>query len=128
MLRFSAAAAMALTLCAAPVWAEKTVDSEALADGEAGAMNEDALARVVYTCKDEAQLEVVYFNSAAGNSFAVMSYGGELVPMEQVVTASGAAYAAMDDALNLKLFTKGDEAFVEENETITDLKDCKADS
>lgn len=128
MLRFSTTLALALTLGAAPVFAEKTVDPEALADGEAEATNEDALARVVYTCKDEAQLEVVYFNSAAGNSFAVMSYGGELIPMEQMVMASGAAYAAMDDTLNLKLFTKGDEAFVEENDAATDLSDCKADS
>lgn len=69
----------------------------------------DEVTSVTYGCKDNKTLQVVYVNTDA-SSFAIISQMDEMIPMTQVVTASGASYEAINPHYTYRLDTKGQTA------------------
>lgn len=75
------ALSLALTASlAAPVLAEET----------------DDIRRVLYACEDDRVMEVVFLNTAGGNSYAFVLVDGEMIPMQVAVSASGARYLSLE--------------------------------
>lgn len=82
-----------------------------------------------YLCAGGAVLQVAYLNPADGESYAVVAFGGQLIPMQAGISGSGVRYVALDPASGLVWHTKGDEGFLahdtaEDQQTI--LGDCAA--
>lgn len=79
-----------------------------------------------YSCKDNnmLELEVVYINAPNVN-YAVIYQGGEMIPMNIMPMASGANYAATDNS-GYTLYTKGNTAFLEQNDQSV-LSNCVAE-
>ena len=73
------------------------------------AARDDILA-VRFTCADGQRLDVVFLNTAAGNSYAVVRMGDDLVPMQVAISASGARYTALSPDDDRVFWTKGDTA------------------
>lgn len=89
----------------------------------------DEVQHVKYACAGNAVLDVVYVNTAAGNSYAIISQMDELIPMQITPMASGASYAAMDANYTYRLDTKGDSAVlvtVDGDKDTPVLSDCTA--
>ncbi|MHC5306184.1 MliC family protein [Bartonella sp. LJL80] len=86
-----------------------------------------------YICERGVQLPVVFMNDSKGDSYAIVSVEGKLVPMRQHVAASGVLYVAFDEQDSYRLHTKGNEAFLtymEADHTAkeqTILNACEAD-
>lgn len=75
----------------------------------APAAQDDILA-ARFTCPDGQTLDVVFLNTAAGNSYAVVRIGDDLVPMQVAVSASGARYRAIPPDDGRVFWTRGDTA------------------
>lgn len=67
----------------------------------------DEILPVTFTCAGNGALEVVFVNTAGGNSYAVLLDGAELVPMRVAISASGARYVALAQGDGRVLWTKG---------------------
>lgn len=89
---------------------------------------QDEILPVAYACPNGETLEAVFLNTAAGNSFAVLRLGEELLPMRVAVSGSGARYAALSPGDDRVFWTKGDTAnlFAGPDGETTLLSDCKA--
>lgn len=89
---------------------------------------QDEILPVTYACPNGETLDVVFLNTAAGNSFAVLRLGEELLPMQVAVSASGARYTAVPPEDDRVFWTKGDTAnlFAGPDGGTTLLADCKA--
>ena len=85
----------------------------ALAFGAAVAVAEEAPQAVsaTYLCAGDAVLQVAYLNLPGAPGWAVVAYGGQLVPMQAGPTGSGVRYLAMDGG-GLVWHGKGDEGFL----------------
>ncbi len=82
-----------------------------------------------YVCDGAAVLRVAYLNLADGESYAVVDFGGRLIPMQAGPTGSGVRYVAIDPASGLVWHTKGDEGFLADDsgaEQRTILQNCTA--
>lgn len=86
----------------------------------------DSISQQKYACAGGEVLDVVYVNTAAGNSYAIITQMDELIPMEITPMASGASYKAMDSDYSYVLHTKGDSADLVESDDKPVLSDCKA--
>ncbi|WP_112873429.1 MliC family protein [Paracoccus endophyticus] len=71
---------------------------------------QDDILAVRFTCADGQWLDVVFLNTAAGNSYAVVRTGDDLVPMQVAISASGARYTALSPGDDRVFWTKGDTA------------------
>lgn len=78
-----------------------------------------------YGCKNNKILEVVYINAPDVN-YAVVYQGGEMIPMKIMPMASGANYASVDPNYAYKLYTKGNNASLEQDDKPV-LSDCVAE-
>lgn len=67
--------------------------------------------KITYACKDNKNFQVVFINGEK-NSYAVITQMDEVLPLAQVVSASGAVYKVMSEDYNYELVTKGDTAFL----------------
>ena len=77
---------------------------------------------VNYVCADGAKLTVKYYNVKNGQSFAVLPIEGKTMLLTNVVSGSGAKYAAEQ----YSWWTKGPEGTLRnENSDKTLLDDCK---
>lgn len=92
-------AALLLAVWSAPALAQTAPDQA-----------NDDIVRVRYVCAGGETMEVVFLNTAGGNSYAVVLDGGELRPMQIAISASGARYTALSPEDGHELWTKGDEA------------------
>lgn len=72
------------------------------------AMGQDSLDDVSYTCEGDSALQVVFINTASGNSYAIVQDQDRMIPMQVAVSASGARYLSADGGF--QLWTKGDAA------------------
>ncbi|WP_267963654.1 c-type lysozyme inhibitor [Testudinibacter sp. TR-2022] len=84
------------------------------------------LNKVLYACRDNKVLEVVYLNTP-NNSYAVINQMGEMVPMQSIAMASGANYQAINPDYAYKLYTKGNTADLVGANDSPILSDCRAD-
>lgn len=71
-------------------------------------MGQDTLDDVSYTCEGDSSLQVVFINTASGNSYAIVQDQDRMIPMQVAVSASGARYLSADGGF--QLWTKGDSA------------------
>ncbi|PJG82628.1 MliC family protein [Caviibacterium pharyngocola] len=69
----------------------------------------DELTKIVYACENNAILDVVYVNTNRG-SYAIINQVGEMIPMENVKSASGAVYKSLHPDYTYELVTKGKSA------------------
>ena len=108
----------ALLVAAGPALAQTPPQPAQAGPGTAGpvpapllpaAARDDILA-VRFTCADGQRLDVVFLNTAAGNSYAVVRMGDDLVPMQVAISASGARYTALSPDDGRVFWTKGDTA------------------
>lgn len=93
------------------------------ANVQAAQLNKD-VGRYVYTCDDNKTLEVVYVNSGK-RSYAIINQVGEMVPLKQVRSASGAVYKALSKNYTYELLTKGHSATLLEANDKPVLSNCK---
>lgn len=94
------------------------------------ALAADSVDKTIYSCADNATMQVAYVNTDAGNSFAILLEQDELIPMKQVVSASGAVYQAINPDYTYQLLTKGktaDLVAVTNGKEETVKKDCTAE-
>lgn len=89
---------------------------------QAGETAMQEVQRVIYACKDNKQFQAVYINGEK-NNYAVITQMDDVLPLEQVTSASGAVYQAMGD-YNYELSTKGDTAFLTAGEQAV-YEECK---
>ncbi|MBV0891308.1 MliC family protein [Paracoccus sp. Z118] len=115
-------AALLLSALAAPTLAETTSAEPAPVAAQ------DQILSVTYVCPDSETLDAVFLNTAAGNSYAVLRLGEELLPMQVAISASGARYTAILPDDDRVFWTKGDTAnlFAGPNGDETLLADCMA--
>ncbi|MFI0397337.1 c-type lysozyme inhibitor [Paracoccus jiaweipingae] len=109
--------------------AATTIAALSLAGAAHADTGKDEVSQVKYACAGNAVLDVVYVNTAAGNSYAIISQMDELIPMQITPMASGASYAAMDANYTYRLDTKGDNATlvtVDGDKDTPVLSDCTA--
>ena len=85
----------------------------ALSFGAAAAVAQEApqAASATYLCAGGAVLQVAYINPPGDAGWAVVAYGGLLVPLQAGPTGSGVRYFAMDGD-GLVWHAKGDEGFL----------------
>ncbi|HMR51997.1 MAG TPA: MliC family protein [Amaricoccus sp.] len=83
----------------------------ALAFGAAAAQEAPQAVSATYLCAGGALLQVAYLNQRGDPGWAVVAYGGRLVPMQAGPTGSGVRYLAMDGG-GLVWHVKGDEGFL----------------
>src|SRR5690606_37311322 len=55
-------------------------------------MGQDSLDDVSYACEGDSALQVVFINTASGNSYAIVQDQDRMIPMQVAVSASGARY------------------------------------
>lgn len=67
---------------------------------------------VIYECERGVSVPATYINAGAFESVAVLTVEGRQVAMRQFVSGSGAKYAAFDEQLGYRWWTKGDTAFL----------------
>ncbi len=101
-------AGIAATLASTAAYATSSSADKVAQAGETAAQE---VQRVIYECKDSKQFQDVYI-SGAKNSYAVITQMDDVLPLEQVTSASGAVYQAMGADYNYELLTKGDTAFL----------------
>ncbi|SEH98874.1 MliC family protein [Paracoccus alkenifer] len=71
-------------------------------------MDQDSVDDISYACDGDASLQVVFINTASGNSYAIVQGDDRMIPMQVAVSASGARYLSADGGF--QLWTKGDSA------------------
>ena len=81
-----------------------------LAAGPALADPSGAVTHSLYSCEGNETLDVVYVTPDSGESYAVVLEEGELLPMVQVRSASGAVYEPVSPDYRYQLATKGRDA------------------
>jgi len=79
------------------------------AEGSIPPAAEDSVQTLAYACPDGGTLQVVFINTAAGNSYAVLSWQGELMAMQVGISASGARYVPIGGGEDHVLWNKGNE-------------------
>jgi len=78
--------------------------------GSASEPARDDILHVTYACAGGETLEVVFLNTAGGNSYAVVRAPDGLLPMQVAISASGARYVALSPEDGRVFWTKGSEA------------------
>ena len=84
-----------------------------------------------YRCGNGAEIQVVYLNMQAGESFASLYYDGKLSLLQQRPAASGAFYVAVDEQESFRWHSKGDSGFLtflaadHTAKEVTLLSDCR---
>ncbi|HMM08810.1 MAG TPA: MliC family protein [Paracoccus solventivorans] len=73
-------------------------------------MGQDSLDDVSYACDGDTSMQVVFVNTAAGASYAIVLEQGRMIPMQIAVSASGARYLSIAPEGRYQLWTKGDSA------------------
>ncbi|WP_449042088.1 MliC family protein [Paracoccus sp. (in: a-proteobacteria)] len=73
-------------------------------------MDQDSLTDISYACDGDTSMQVVFVNTAAGASYAVVLEQGRMIPMQIAVSASGARYLSIAPEGRYQLWTKGDTA------------------
>lgn len=73
-------------------------------------MDQDSLTDVSYACDGDTSMQVVFVNTAAGASYAIVLEQGRMIPMQIAVSASGARYLSIAPEGRYQLWTKGDSA------------------
>jgi len=73
-------------------------------------MDQDSLTDVRYACDGDTSMQVVFVNTAAGASYAIVLEQGRMIPMQIAVSASGARYLSIAPEGRYQLWTKGDTA------------------
>lgn len=73
-------------------------------------MDQDSLTDVSYACDGDTSMQVVFVNTAAGASYAIVLEQGRMIPMQIAVSASGARYLSIAPEGRYQLWTKGDTA------------------
>ncbi len=76
------------------------------------AKTNDEVQKIIYTCKGNKNLDVVYINTAK-SSYAMITQSDEIIPLEIFPMASGANYKSMDKNYTYQLLTKGKSATLE---------------
>lgn len=99
------------------ILAASVISSQALADD---------ITKKSYVCDNNESMEVIYINSDK-NSYAVINQVNEMIPMQQMKMASGANYEAIDKNYTYKLYTKGSNADLVEQDDKPILSNCKTD-
>lgn len=74
----------------------------------------------VYLCDGGALLRVAYLNAGSGESFAVVDWGGRLIPMEIAPAASGARYVAVDPEDGHSWHSRGEEGMLAHRSAVDD--------
>ena len=67
---------------------------------------------LTYDCEGGSALQVAYINPPGGESYAVVAYGGQLIPMKSGPTGSGVRYVSLGLPEALVWHTKGDQGFL----------------
>lgn len=105
----------ALLVAAAPALAETALQPQ------------DDIQSVSYACAQDQTMEVVFLNTAEGNSYAVVMVEGELIPMQIAVSGSGARYLSIGPQPTRQLWTAkgGADLVVLDGQAETPLRsDC----
>lgn len=100
----------------------------ALAGAPAAAQDVAPALALTYVCDGGAVLQVAYLNPPEGDSYAVVAYAGQLVPMHAGPVASGVRYIAFD-ASGLVWHTRGNTGFLAHDDganQVTILDGCNA--
>ena len=84
------------------------------------------ISKKVYVCDGNNTMEVVYINTTAGNSYAVINQMDEMIPMQLMKMASGANYEAINKNYSYKLYTKGKKANLVEGNDNPVLSNCSS--
>jgi membrane-bound inhibitor of C-type lysozyme len=79
------------------------------------------ISKKAYVCDGNKTMEVVYINTTAGNSYAVINQMDEMIPMQLMKMASGANYEAIN-----KKYTKGKKAYLVEGNDRPVLSNCSS--
>lgn len=70
----------------------------------------DDIQRVRYACDGGQVLEIVFLNTAGGNSHAIVLLDGKMIPMGIAMSGSGARYLSLDPQPGRQLWTARDGA------------------
>ncbi len=87
---------------------------------------------VTFTCENNTQVPVSYFNASNGDGAAAMMIDDQLIPMKQVPSGSGIRYESVGGAGTYTLRSKGWDATIShqaEGDTAPELvlfKDCSS--
>ena len=84
------------------------------------------ISKTAYVCNGNKTMEVVYINTTAGNSYAVINQMDEMIPMQLMKVASGANYEAINKRYSYKLYTKGKKANLVEGNDNPVLSNCSS--
>lgn len=82
-------------------WLLAVVPAQAQTTPEAA----DDISRASYACEGGKTMEVVFLNTAAGNSYAVVMAEDQLIPMQIAPSGSGARYLALGEQPTHQLWT-----------------------
>ncbi|WP_065333617.1 MliC family protein [Tritonibacter mobilis] len=80
-----------------------------------------------YTCERGVRVPVVFINTEAGESLAIVQLDGQQVVMTQVVSGSGMRYRSRDENQPYELHGKGNDALIAygpEEDADLILRDC----
>lgn len=69
----------------------------------------DELTKIVYTCENNKTLDVIFVNTEK-NAYAIINQMDESIPMQNVKSASGTIYKAINPNYTYELITKGNSA------------------
>ncbi|HCK1151561.1 TPA: c-type lysozyme inhibitor [Escherichia coli] len=85
------------------------------------------ISKKAYVCDgNNKTMEVVYINTTAGNSYAVINQMDEMIPMQLMKIASGANYEAINKNYSYKLYIKGKKADLVEGNDRPVLSNCSS--
>ncbi|HAL0060211.1 TPA: c-type lysozyme inhibitor [Escherichia coli] len=84
------------------------------------------ISKTAYVCNGNKTMEVVYINTTAGNSYAVINQMDEMIPMQLMKMASGANYEAINKRYSYKLYTKGKKTNLVEGNDNPVLSNCSS--
>ena len=84
------------------------------------------ISKTAYVCNGNKTMEVVYINTTAGNSYAVINQMDEMIPMQLMKMASGANYEAINKRYSYKLYTNGKKANLVEGNDNPVLSNCSS--
>ncbi|CAD5747386.1 c-type lysozyme inhibitor [Escherichia coli] len=84
------------------------------------------ISKTTYVCDGNKTMEVLYINTTAGNSYAVINQMDEMIPMQLMKMASGANYEAINKNYSYKLYTQGKTADLVEGNDKPVLSNCSA--
>lgn len=101
-----------------------TLSLTALSVSTASIAASQEISKSIYACNDNQVMEVIYVNTEAGSTYAIINQVNEMIPMRLMKMASGANYEAMDKNYTYKLYTKGKTAELVEGDDKPILSDC----